>query len=297
MDTSTTGASAASLPRRVGGVFVRHARGFAALTLVTTFLLVLLGEFTAASGAGATCNNTYPGCAGQFSPVGLSVPQFIEWFHRLVAMSVGYLIVGNAVLLWWTHKRSRVSRSAGLAALLLPVQVAFGALTVTVAGLFPGGYAPPTQLVHLTTALAIYVALVASYVWLDAADGAGATPTRLRYAAYGALVLPVLQAVFARDFLLTFWPSVQTAYHLFGLLGVAVFVALALWARDLGNVDVAVYASLGAVATLLNSYLVAGLFVVTARVEAFTYVLLSVQFVCVALAARAAHRVNATPTA
>ncbi|GGL37074.1 heme A synthase [Halarchaeum grantii] len=292
MDTSTTGASAASLPRRVGGVFVRHARGFAALTLAVTFLLVLLGEYTAAAGAGATCNNTYPGCAGQFSPAGLSVPQFIEWFHRLVAMGVGYLIVGNAVLLWWTHKKSRVSRSAGLAALLLPVQVAFGALTVTVAGLFPGGYAPPTQLVHLTTALAIFVALVAAVVWLDAAEGAGATPTRLRYAATGGLLLPLAQAVFARDLFFTFWPAVQTAYHFFGLLGLAALLALALWARDLERVDVGILAALGALCTLLNSYLVAGLFVVTARVEAFTYVLLVAQVALFCLLAVAARRVN-----
>ncbi|GAD52999.1 hypothetical protein MBEHAL_1759 [Halarchaeum acidiphilum MH1-52-1] len=290
METSTSGRSLATLPRRVGGVFVRHARGFAALTLVVTFLLVLLGEFTAAAGAGATCNNTYPGCAGQFSPIGLSVPQFIEWFHRLVAMCVGYLIVGNAIILWWTDRGTRVSRSAWLAAILLPLQVLFGGLTVTLAGLVPGGYAPPTQLTHLTTALAIFVALVAAFVWIDAERGRGATVGRLRYAALGGLALPVLQAVFARDLLLTFRPAVQTAYHFFGLLALAVLVALALWARDAGATDVAIYGTLGALCTLANTYLVAGLFVITARVEGITYLLLVVQFCCFALLARAARR-------
>ncbi|GAA0308450.1 COX15/CtaA family protein [Halarchaeum salinum] len=295
METSTSGRSLATLPRRVGGFFVRHVRGFTALTLVVTAFLVLLGEYTAAAGAGATCNNTYPGCAGQFSPVGLSIPQFIEWFHRLVAMSVGYVIVGNAVLLWWAHRGTRASRSAWLAAFLLPIQVAFGALTVTVAGLVPGGYAPPTQLVHLTTALAIFVALVASLVWVDAERGRGATATRFQYAAFGGLALPVLQAVFARGFLLTFWPSVQTAYHLFGLLGLAVLIALILWAFDAGETGIAVYGTIGAVATLANTYLVAGLFLVTARVEAVTHVLLAVQFGCFALLALAARNVEVRP--
>ncbi|GGN09113.1 COX15/CtaA family protein [Halarchaeum nitratireducens] len=294
METSTSGRSLAALPRRVGGFFVRHVRGFAALTLVVTSLLVLLGEYTAAAGAGATCNNTYPGCAGQFSPVGLSIPQFIEWFHRLVAMGVGYVIVGNAVLLWWAYRGTRASRSAWLATFLLPVQVAFGALTVTVAGLVPGGYAPPTQLVHLTTALAIFVALVATLVWIDAERGRGASATRFRYAAFGGLALPVLQAVFARDLFVTFWPSVQTAYHLFGILGLAVLIALVLWALDAGEASIAAYGAVGAVATLANTYLVAGLFLVTARVEAVTYVLLVVQFCCFALLARAARNASAS---
>lgn len=295
METSTSGRSLATLPRRVGGFFVRHVRGFTALTLVVTAFLVLLGEYTAAAGAGATCNNTYPGCAGQFSPVGLSIPQFIEWFHRLVAMSVGYVIVGNAVLLWWAHRGTRASRSAWLAAFLLPIQVAFGALTVTVAGLVPGGYAPPTQLVHLTTALAIFVALVASLVWVDADRGRGATTKRVTYAAVGGLALPALQAVFARGFLFTFWPSVQTAYHLFGLLGLAVLIALILWAFDTDETTIAVYGTIGAVATLANTYLVAGLFLVTARVEAVTHVLLVVQFCCFALLALAARNVEVRP--
>jgi len=287
MATSTQTRSAA---RRVGGVFVRHAREFAALTLLVTFALVLLGEFTAAAGAGATCNNTYPGCAGQFSPVGLSVPQFVEWFHRLVAMSVGYLILGNAVLAWWTERGTRASRAAWLAALLLPVQVAFGALTVTVAGLVPGGYAPPTQLVHFTTALAIFVALTAATLWLDAARGRGATVGRIRLAAYGGLVLPLLQAVVSRGGPLTFWPTVQTTYHALGLLGIAAFAALALWARERDETDLAVLGAVGATITLLNEYLVNGLFVITARVEAVMSVLLAVQFVLFLAAAWRARR-------
>jgi len=280
MGTATGTGTVGGLARRVGGAFVRHAWGFAALTLGLTFFLVLLGEFTAAAGAGATCNFTYPGCAGHLSPVGLSVPQFIEWFHRLVAMTTGYLIIGNALVLWWTHRGTRVSRSAWLAALLLPLQVLFGGLTVTLAGLVPGGYSPPVQLTHFTTAVVIFVALLAAFVWLDVETGTGATAGRLRVVATAGLVVPLLQAVFARGGLLTFWPSVQTAYHLFGLLGLALFVTVVIWARALGAVDLAVVGTVGAVVTLLNAYLVLGLFVITAGVETVAVLLLALQFLC-----------------
>jgi len=295
MSTSTAQGSSAALTRRVGGWFVRHARGFAALTLVTTFLLVLLGEFTAAAGAGATCNQTYPGCAGHLSPVGLSVPQFVEWFHRLVAMSVGFLILGNAVIAWWIHRGTRVSRSAWLAAVLLPLQVVLGGTTVTFEGLVPGGYSPPVQLSHFTVAVAIFTALLAAYVWLDAAEGRGATRRRLGLVATVGLALPVLQAVFARGFLLVFWPSVQTAYHLFGLAGFAAFVALALWARDVGDTDLALLGGLGALVTVLNAYLIVGLFVVTARVEAVAGLLLAFQFALFAVAVWRARRTASGP--
>jgi len=278
MDTSTNRSGTSGVLRRAGAFLVAHAREFAALTVVLTFLLVLLGEFTAAAGAGATCNNTYPGCAGHLSPIGLSVPQFIEWFHRLVAMLTGYLIVGNGILLWWRHRGTRTSRAAWLATVLLPLQVLFGGFTVTLAGLLPGGYSPPVQLTHFTTALAIYTALLVSLVWVDVADGRGATRRRLRTVALVGLALPVLQAVFARGFLLTFWPSVQTGYHLFGLLGFAAFVAVVLWARELGHIDAAILGTVGALVTLVNAFLVIGVFVITARVEAVTYLLLFVQF-------------------
>ncbi|MFB6164978.1 MAG: COX15/CtaA family protein [Haloarculaceae archaeon] len=290
MDTVQSQGSATALARRVGGWFVAHARGIAAVTVGVTFLLILLGEFTAAAGAGATCNNTYPGCAGQLSPIGLSVPQFIEWFHRLVAMLTGYLIVGNAVVLWYKHRGTRVSRSAWLAAILLPLQVLFGGLTVTLAGLVPGGYSPPVQLTHFTTALAIFVALVLTYVWLDELEGRGATRGRLQYAALGGVGLAVLQSAFARGFLFTFWPGVQTAYHFFGLLELALFLAALLWGRELGRPDAAALGAIGAVVTVLNAYLIIGLFVVTAQVVAVTYLLLFVQFVVFAALAWSVYR-------
>jgi len=293
MDTATGRGRTPGVLRRAGGFFVRHARGFAALTVALTFLLILLGEFTAAAGAGATCNNTYPGCAGHLSPVGLSIPQFVEWFHRLVAMLIGFFIVGNGLVAWWGHRGTRTSRTAWLAVVLLPLQVFFGGFTVTFAGRLPGGYSLPVQLSHFSTALAIFAALVVSFVWLDAAEGRGATRRRLRLAAALGVALAVLQVVFARGLLLTFWPRVQMAYHLFGLLEFALFLAVVLWGRELGDVDVVLLGTAGALLTLLDAYLVIGVFTITARVEAVTYLLLLLQVVLFVLLLRVAVRTHA----
>lgn len=268
--------------RRVGAFFVRHARALAVATACLTLLLILLGEYTAASGAGATCNNTYPGCAGHLSPIGLSAPQFIEWFHRLVAMTTGYVILGNALATWWDHRRSRTGRAAWLAVLLLPFQVFLGGFTVTLGGALPDGYELPVQLSHFSNAYAIFLALVASLVWLDIADGVGATQKRLRRVAALGLVAVVFQGVFARGVFFTFWPRVQTTYHLLALLEISGFLALVLWGRELGETDVVGVGAVGLVVTLVNAYLVIGVVPITASVETIAYVLLIVQFVCFA---------------
>ncbi|MFB6201246.1 MAG: COX15/CtaA family protein, partial [Halorhabdus sp.] len=256
-----------------------HARGVAAVTAGLTFFLVLLGEFTAAAGAGATCNYTYPGCAGQLSPVGLTLPQFIEWFHRLVAMLTGYVILGNAVVLWYRFRGTRISRAAWLAALLLPVQVFLGGVTVTFANLFPEGYTPAVQLIHFATALAIFLALVAALVWVDGRVGCGATVERLYLAGVVGVGFTGVQAVFARGLVYVFWPRIQTAYHLFGHLSVAAFLAAALWSRELNLVDGSLVGGVGMTTGLANAFLVIGVFFVTDTVEVVTYLLLFVQIV------------------
>ncbi|MFB6081286.1 MAG: COX15/CtaA family protein [Halanaeroarchaeum sp.] len=281
---------------RVGRYLVDHARGVAVVTLGLTFFLVLLGLFTAAAGAGATCNYTYPGCAGQLSPIGLSLPQFIEWFHRLVAMLTGYVILANAAVLWYRFRGARTSRAGVLAALLLPLQVFFGGVTVTFATLFPGGYTPSVQLTHFGAALAIYLALVAAFVWADMAVGRGATAERLYLVGVAGLGLTGFQSLFARNLVFTFWPSVQTAYHAFGLLAVAAFVAAVLWSRDLGVVDGGLVGGIGAVVGIANAFLVIGIFLITTSVEVVTYGLLFVQLVLFAWLARVGARTPSRAT-
>ena len=220
------------------GRFARSNAGLSALlTAALTLLLVLVGEFTAAAGAGATCNFTYPGCAGQLSPIGLTIPQFVEWFHRFFAMIVGLLIVGNAFVLVTAYGRSRIAGAGAVAAMVLPIQVFLGGVTVTFASLFPAGYAPAVQLAHLGTALGLFLALVAALYWIGQRAGVS-----LRLSTLGFLGLGVtgIQALFAPGHVFVFWPRIQTAYHLFAHLAVAAFLVVILRSRSLGSVVIIV---------------------------------------------------------
>lgn len=264
---------------RWGRFFTARARSFTALTAALTFLLVLIGEFTAAAGAGATCNFTYPGCAGQLSPFGLTIPQFIEWFHRFFAMLVGFFIIGNALILWFRYRGTRISWAGWLAAALLPIQVMLGGVTVTFATLFPDGYTPAVQLAHLATALALFLSLVAALAWIEEREGVGTTPGRLYSIGVVGLGLTGLQTVFAPELVFTFWPAVQTVYHFFAHLAVAALLVATLGARSFGSVDAGIAGSLGIGVGLANTFLVIGIFLISEGVRVVVYILLFVQLV------------------
>lgn len=101
------------------------------ITVIATYLLFLLGIYTAAIGAGLTCGARWPLCDGAvFGLFPANWTSFVEWFHRLVALVTGFLILGSWIVAW----RSRVTRRAifafSVAVILLPPQVWLGAQTV-----------------------------------------------------------------------------------------------------------------------------------------------------------------------
>jgi heme A synthase len=110
-------------------------------TLVATYVLMLLGAYTSAIGAGLSCPD-WPTCYGTIIPflhpaIIADSPYsawqiFAEWAHRGLAMIVGILIFGTAVAAWRTQRdRPLVVWSATSALVLLPIQVALGRFTVT----------------------------------------------------------------------------------------------------------------------------------------------------------------------
>ena len=116
----------------------RHLAGG---TLLSTYVLMLLGAYTSAIGAGLSCPD-WPTCYGTWIPflqpeIIANSPYsawqiFAEWAHRGLAMIVGFLILGTALMAWRRQRdRPVVVWSAALALGLLPVQVLLGRLTVT----------------------------------------------------------------------------------------------------------------------------------------------------------------------
>ena len=113
----------------------------ASLTLVLTYIVMLLGAYTSAIGAGLSCPD-WPTCYGTWVPFlqpGIienspysALQIFAEWAHRGLAMTAGLFIAGTAVGSWIVYPDDTLVKcSATTALVLLPIQVVLGGLTVT----------------------------------------------------------------------------------------------------------------------------------------------------------------------
>ena len=137
----------------------RRFRRLAAATTGMTFVLILLGVYTAAAGAGLSCGARWPLCNGAvFGLFPADWPSFIEWFHRLVAMITGFMILGTTYIAWRRGESRRTRLASAVALAVLPVQILLGGATVTV-------YTALIQVTHHAAALVIFGALVATTVW------------------------------------------------------------------------------------------------------------------------------------
>ncbi|QSG09381.1 COX15/CtaA family protein [Halapricum desulfuricans] len=199
-----------------------------------TFVLMLLGVYTAGAGAGLTCGARWPFCDGAvFGLFPANWMSFIEWFHRLVAMVTGFALLGIAGLAWKRGASRRVRYSLVAAVALLPVQIGLGALTVTVGGLFPWGYSPPVQAAHYLAALSIFTLVV----YAAARSYGPIERTRLRDAALVALALVPLGHLFSFGTVFPYTPEVQIVYYGLALVLFALLVAVGTWTRSVGDRD------------------------------------------------------------
>jgi cytochrome c oxidase assembly protein subunit 15 len=204
-------------------------RRFAAFTTALTLSLVSLGVYTAATGSGLACQAQWPLCSDQLIPALTINPDFIEWFHRFVAMITGFFILGTAGWAWRREDR-RPKLSATLAVVLLPLQITVGAVTVTIGGLVPGGYSMPTHAAHLVVALSIFTLL--SLTTLLAARGHHRRPprTRSRLALGVALAALLVGGLFSRGVpLLSYSPGAQAWFYAVSLLAVGALLAALVW--------------------------------------------------------------------
>ncbi|WP_248517499.1 COX15/CtaA family protein [Salinarchaeum laminariae] len=166
-----------SMRSRASG-FVPSLPRLAMGTLALTFVLMLLGIWTAVGGYGLTCEGRWPICDGAvFGLFPANFGSFVEWFHRLVAMVVGFAILGTTVSAWRAGSERRVVAAFALALVLTPLQIVLGALTVTT-------YERLILATHFASALAILALFAAGTVWT-----VGRVPSRDRLVGIAALVL------------------------------------------------------------------------------------------------------------
>ena len=210
--------------------------------------LIALGIYTAASGSGLACAQQWPLCDGGVLPQ--TIPSFIEWFHRLWAMVTGFAIFGLAIAALRVGSRRAKLAAAG-AAVLTPMQAAFGAVTVTLEGAIPGGYSAPVHAAHFLTGTSIFVLLTVTA--LVVRRETPSRPFALRVAAVGAVIaLGVSRAIPV----VPFSPAVQTVFFLVTLTTLGALLAAGRAAGGRRRIAIGAVGSLLFVTMLLGRDLV-----------------------------------------
>ena len=153
----------------------RRLQKLASVTAFLTFDLVVFGAFTRLTGSGLGCPD-WPGCFAKANPLAAQgdiaaaealapggpvdmTKAWIEMIHRGLAMAVGFLIVVLLVMSWQRRNQGARPGLALLALVMVLIQGAFGALTVTMK-LFP---------VIVTGHLLLALTLLAVLTWQAAA--------------------------------------------------------------------------------------------------------------------------------
>lgn len=107
----------------------RSVSRLATATSVLMFALIVVGSIVRTTGSGLSCPD-WPLCHGQLIPP-FQFNILMEWFHRLLALLVGVLLLATAVTT--LARRDTRARLGGLAALSIALyfaQALLGALTV-----------------------------------------------------------------------------------------------------------------------------------------------------------------------
>lgn len=211
-----------------GPKFARHRRPamvrfrrLAGASAALTFVLLLLGIYTAAAGAGLSCAQRWPLCDGAvFGLFPADWLSFVEWFHRLVAMVTGVVILATTVAAWRRGRDRQVRWALTLASALLPAQIALGALTVT-------RYDWAILTLHLSTAVVIFACVVAGTAWVYAPHRRARSRSAL-HVALGSLVVFAVPLLAPRTVL---EPGAvdQTGYYAVGLVALAALLATWTW--------------------------------------------------------------------
>ncbi|MDL5361500.1 COX15/CtaA family protein [Halalkalicoccus sp. NIPERK01] len=265
-------------------------RSLLVATTGLTYVLLLIGIYTAAAGAGLTCAGRWPLCDGAvFGLFPANWPSFIEWFHRLVAMIAGFVVIGATYGAWRWQDDRRIRLAMTVALALYPLQALLGAGTVLDYSLF-------YLTAHFLTALTIFGSLVLATLWyLSDLASVG----RVRYALFAAVGLfPVLVAL-SPGTLIAHTAAVQAIYYAVGLALFATLLAAAVWSGLLEPSAprlsrVRLLAAVGAV--VLAAQLLLGRYVYTDLIQLLDATAMTVAFLIAVAAAWLTSRIGPATT-
>lgn len=251
-----------------------------------TYLLLLIGIYTAASGAGLTCEGRWPLCDGAvFGLFPANWPSFIEWFHRLIAMIAGFVVIGATYGAWRWQDDRRIRLGMTVALALYPLQALLGAGTVL-------DYSLLYLTAHFLTALVIFGSIAAATLWYLPEL---ATLSRVRYTLLAVVGLfPVLVAL-SPGTLIAHTAAVQAVYYAIGLGMFAALLAVAVWSGLLESAAdrlsrVRLLAGAGAV--VLAAQLLLGRYVYTDLIQLLDATAMTAAFLIAGAAAWLTYRIE-----
>ena len=134
-------------------------RIFAYGSVISTYVLIVIGGYVTTSNSGLGCGESWPLCKGAVFP-SLNNPEVvIELTHRLFNSVVGFFILGMAIVAWTRYRRvSDIVLLSTTSLVALIAQVLLGMITVTTS------LNPIVSDAHLALASAILVIVVANAV-------------------------------------------------------------------------------------------------------------------------------------
>ena len=106
-------------------------RRLSIISLFATLILVAVGGLVRATQSGLGCGDDWPHCNGRLAPALETRAEIIEFSHRFVAMIVGFMVLGLAILAWRHYRNNpRILRPSLGALALVIFQALLGALVV-----------------------------------------------------------------------------------------------------------------------------------------------------------------------
>ena len=96
-------------------------------SLIVLYSLMFIGGYVSSAGLGLTCPE-WPLCPNGVLP---NEKYFIEWTHRLIAVTTAILVIATAIGSWLTRNAGRKMKfTSTFAATLVVTQITLGAIVI-----------------------------------------------------------------------------------------------------------------------------------------------------------------------